>query len=506
MNLSIIETNENEIRSINDIILVNVKEIKILKNKTKREIIEFMYDENKLTKSFNIISKLEEDIKSSIFDNLTIEELKSKLEEEEILLFSIIMSLVRHYKKSYQALNNTIKEVYIECNKESFLDTVYLAKNYNVKTTIKCQDMSLKEYSEILKDIDLKNLNIIVDYQEENTPIKIEELYKLSLLVSQVADSISKYNLSDLEKIMYVYDIVKYRIYNKDKTNYSNNRDLDKVINSNTIVCSGYSNLFNAILNSLNIKTMPIISYEAMHQRSIVYINDSKYNIDGVYAFDPTWDCRKNEEEKFYISKYTYFMMPLQRAKKTAYDNISQLLEEDIDKVIKSLYDAKSSKEEFIKSIEILKSLENLCNFININTNDEFNDKEYIILKSHPKLIEKYNSKEISNLDFFKLLYQVRRIEYNNLMIEDIDINDLIDTVEIRTININKTKSKNEITLKDLLLLLSIRDKIIKEIEEAIPSIEKEITPNSIGIERDITNIKLIKTLKKIQESKEKVK
>ena len=57
MNLSIIETNENEIRSINDIILVNVKEIKILKNKTKREIIEFMYDENKLTKSFNIISK-----------------------------------------------------------------------------------------------------------------------------------------------------------------------------------------------------------------------------------------------------------------------------------------------------------------------------------------------------------------------------------------------------------------------------------------------------------------
>ena len=104
-------------------------------------------------------------------------------------------------------------------------------------------------------------------------------------------------------------------------------------------------------------------------------------------------------------------------------------------------------------------------------------------------MIEKYNSKEISNLDFFKLLYQVRRIEYNNLMIEDIDINDLIDTVEIRTININKTKSKNEITLKDLLLLLSIRDKIIQEIEEAIPSIEKEITPNSIGIERDITNI-----------------
>ena len=37
MNLSIIETNENEIRSINDIILVNVKEIKILKIKQKEK-------------------------------------------------------------------------------------------------------------------------------------------------------------------------------------------------------------------------------------------------------------------------------------------------------------------------------------------------------------------------------------------------------------------------------------------------------------------------------------
>ena len=37
---------------------------------------------------------------------------------------------------------------------------------------------------------------------------------------------------------MYVYDIVKYRIYNKDEDNYLNNRDLDKVTSGNTIVCS----------------------------------------------------------------------------------------------------------------------------------------------------------------------------------------------------------------------------------------------------------------------------
>lgn len=95
---------------------------------------------------------------------------------------------------------------------------------------------------------------------------------------------------------MYVYDIVKYRIYNKDEDNYLNNRDLDKVTSGNTIVCSGFSNLFNAILMSLDIKAMPLISKTANHQRSIVYVNDSKYDIDGIYVFDPTWDCRKESE------------------------------------------------------------------------------------------------------------------------------------------------------------------------------------------------------------------
>ena len=77
--------------------------------------------------------------------------------------------------------------------------------------------------------------------------------------------------------------------------------------------------------------------------------------------------------------------------------------------------------------------------------------------RSHKPNLGKTPDYGLSNLDFFKLLYQVRRIEYNNLMIEDIDINDLIDTVEIRTININKTKSKNEITLKDLVYGLMLR-------------------------------------------------
>ena len=46
----------------------------------------------------------------------------------------------------------------------------------------------------------------------------------------------------------------------------------------------GFSNLFNAILMSLDIKAMPLISKTANHQRSIVYVNDSKYDIDGIYV------------------------------------------------------------------------------------------------------------------------------------------------------------------------------------------------------------------------------
>ena len=116
------------------------------------------------------------------------------------------------------------------------------------------------------------------------------------------------------------------RLYKLDEENYYKSSDVSSVLTGDSIVCAGYSNVFNAILKCLNIKAAPLISKEAKHQRSIIYVQDEKYNIDGVYVFDPTWDRRKNKEDKEYINRYNYFAIPLSVSNETAKDELYKAL------------------------------------------------------------------------------------------------------------------------------------------------------------------------------------
>ena len=40
--------------------------------------------------------------------------------------------------------------------------------------------------------------------------------------------------------------------------------------------------------------------------RTIALINDLKYNINGFYIFDPTWDCKRDENNS-HLSGYKFF-------------------------------------------------------------------------------------------------------------------------------------------------------------------------------------------------------
>ena len=138
----------------------------------------------------------------------------------------------------------------------------------------------------------------------------------------EIVDAVNKIkeaNLSNIESIMYAYDILKKRLYKLDEENYYKSSDVSSVL-------TGDSNVFNAFLKCLNIKAAPLISKEAKHQRSIIYVQDEKYNIDGVYVFDPTWDRRKNKEDKEYINRYNYFAIPLSVSNETAKDELYKAL------------------------------------------------------------------------------------------------------------------------------------------------------------------------------------
>ncbi len=77
-------------------------------------------------------------------------------------------------------------------------------------------------------------------------------------------------------------------------------RHIPDIIREGYIVCVGYSNFLKQLLTELEIpittiSTTVIDKGESYgHTRNICYLNDTKYNINGVYATDATFDSRRN--------------------------------------------------------------------------------------------------------------------------------------------------------------------------------------------------------------------
>lgn len=115
-------------------------------------------------------------------------------------------------------------------------------------------------------------------------------------------------NLSPFEKFIYDYNTTKkYKQYRENKEAPSASRNLYSILDNEYMVCVGYSNLLGDLLDKEGIPSMnhlvavdisydikgeneQVVASSAGHARRYVYINDPKYDIDGFYVTDPTWD------------------------------------------------------------------------------------------------------------------------------------------------------------------------------------------------------------------------
>lgn len=116
-------------------------------------------------------------------------------------------------------------------------------------------------------------------------------------------------NLSPLEKYVYAYNVTKhFKEYKEDENNKRNARDLYKVLNNDYMVCVGFSQLLSDLLDKLNLNSvgLDIVVYSEEssggHRRNYVYLKDDKYDIDGFYFSDPTFD------KDFIEDKYNHML------------------------------------------------------------------------------------------------------------------------------------------------------------------------------------------------------
>ena len=103
--------------------------------------------------------------------------------------------------------------------------------------------------------------------------------------------------LSDFEKILRVYDIVKMYDFSYDDSNIS----LPTIVENNYANSYGFNKLFSFILNNLGFSTF--VGREKDKDGNISYVTlvdvkDEKYCIDGIYLFDTSMDSLPKDTYK----------------------------------------------------------------------------------------------------------------------------------------------------------------------------------------------------------------
>ena len=178
---------------------------------------------------------------------------------------------------------------------------------------------------EFFKELQDKNINIDFTYNSGENIYHLDKVLRNEELLRNIAEDIKSKNFSPAEEVIAVFDIVKvFKPFKELDPNQggdtSKSRALYEYLNNNYMVCAGYADFFTNLCRRLGIKCedigLVIVDMEKKkftgHARNYVNITDEKYNIDGLYVIDSTWEnngkpkVSKNEEIK---STYKHFLL-----------------------------------------------------------------------------------------------------------------------------------------------------------------------------------------------------
>ena len=173
------------------------------------------------------------------------------------------------------------------------------------------QKYDLGKYKRIIIKLDNKNyedidrlsnlpLDIYIKVSGDKGICTLDEFKKMRDFFNYFIDKYSTYQLSNLEKTTLAYDYIKFFTFNKEQNDkLTDSRSIAKSISTGNMVCEGYSRIFCQLLREMGISSNlvfiePNEKEKGGHVRVILNINDEKYNVNDVFAFDPTWDSNQN--------------------------------------------------------------------------------------------------------------------------------------------------------------------------------------------------------------------
>lgn len=160
-----------------------------------------------------------------------------------------------------------------------------------------------------------------------------DEFLNMRATIDYYKELIEASDLSPVEKVAYVYDILKTMRYQESHQDNQRSRNIHSIVTDGSIVCVGYAVFAEQLLKELGVTCMKVgitcLSDEVDdvgHARNFVRVDDDKYNIHGLYAMDITWDSDKEiamiEEE----GKKTIVSRPNEEQQEKVVDKYDSLI------------------------------------------------------------------------------------------------------------------------------------------------------------------------------------
>ena len=299
-------------------------------------ISKIIYDEElirdmvKINPNVSILFKKDVSLSENMINFLQKHHIKATLDGEEISKNTIL-----GYNNYYDVVNGNKDYVYVDYNApkeearyvqnntkveikaydgnidvDEYLDKIYNLAcafrkyGYNNEIKISCFNREKLENSKF-KDGDLSNILVRTTFDDF---YPLEKVLEEGKILNLMAKEVNKPEYSPLEKFVAAFNIDKqFKEYRESPNHPSESRSLSKILDNEYMVCVGYGNLLRELLDRAGIGNMKYrttvdtsyddgfseegkpIKYEG-HDRTLVYIDDPKYNIHGTYVSDPTWD------------------------------------------------------------------------------------------------------------------------------------------------------------------------------------------------------------------------
>lgn len=270
----------------------------------------------------------------------------------------------------------------------------------------------------------------------------IESLILREDIMDNIIKEVNGFNLSPLEKYMYLYNIVKmYKEYKEvdDLSNYQLSRFSVYTLFNDYMVCVGYATLLEELIEKLDDENILCVTYgcgiqednkQIGHCKCMIKIKDEKYGIEGIYISDPTWDAisyykkeqKRNGKQKINYKKPTAnidFYNHLLLTKQEVMDELVSYTAKDASDALFNVNFKEITMEEYGTTMSDIRKINERFK-INVLTNKANNKNKQHKIKTNPIpgniLVE-----AITNL--YSIIYEDSNINIDNLVYQTVENN-----------------------------------------------------------------------------------